>query len=310
MISTLKQNKKKIFTASNIQLSILALPAVLQILIFAYLPMIGIVIAFKNLDVRAGFLKSPWVGFDNFKFFFSYGDAWRITRNTLGYNLTFIIIGTIVSIIFALLLNEVISRKAVKTYQTILFIPYLLSWVIVSYMLYSFISPNYGILKPLFLSFGIENIDVYSNKMYWPFIFVITSIWKGVGFSSVMYYATVIGIDPEYYEAAQLDGATKPQMALHITLPLLIPMICILTLMSLGRIFYSDFGMFFFLPNNIGGLYDVTQVMDTYIYNSLKGNGDIGMASAAGFFQSIMGFITVNVANFVVKKIDNESSLF
>ncbi|WP_409344836.1 ABC transporter permease [Paenibacillus sp. MBLB4367] len=292
----------------NIQLLILALPAILLIFVFSYIPMAGVFIAFKNINYEKGLFHSPWVGFDNFKFFFTSNDVWLVVRNTLSYNILFIAVGTLLSIVFAILLNEVLSRRLVKAYQTIFFFPYFFSWIIVAYMTYSFIGP-YGVLTSLLERAGI-NFDFYTQTWVWPILLTLVNIWKGLGYMSIIFYAGIMGISQEYFEAASIDGATKFQMIRKITIPLLMPLITIMTLLSIGKMFYSDFGLFFFVPREIGQLYPVTQVIDTYVYRMLKVSGDLGMSSAVGLFQSAMGFIVVLLSNFVVKKVNEENKLF
>ncbi|MBP1988871.1 ABC transporter permease [Paenibacillus eucommiae] len=301
--SPLSQSYKK-----NIQLSILALPAILLIFVFSYVPMAGIFIAFKDINYAKGLFHSPWVGFENFKFFFSSSDAWLVVRNTLSYNIIFIAVGTFLSIVFAILLNEVLSTKLVKVYQTIFFFPYFFSWIIVAYMTYSFIGP-YGMITSLLEKMGI-NFDFYTQSWVWPILLTLINVWKGLGYMSIIFYAGIMGISQEYFEAASIDGASKFQMIRNITVPLLMPLITIMTLLSIGKIFYSDFGLFFFVPREIGQLFPVTQVIDTYVYRMLKVSGDLGMSSAVGLFQSTMGFIVVLLSNFIVKKVNDDNKLF
>lgn len=293
----------------NLQLTVLALPAILIILIFSYLPMGGIFIAFKNINYTDGILHSPWVGFDNIKFFFTSNDAWLVIRNTLLYNIIFIAVGTFMSVVFAIMLNEVLSRKWLKTYQTIFFFPYFFSWIIVAYMAYSFIGP-YGVISTWVSKLGYESFDFYSETWVWPILLTLINIWKGLGYVSIIFYAGILGISQEYFEAAEIDGASKLQVIRTITVPLLMPLITIMTLLSIGKIFYSDFGLFFFVPREVGQLFPVTQVIDTYVYRMLKVSGDIGMSSAVGLFQSVMGFIVVLFSNYVVRKIDDDNKLF
>nr|WP_239566116.1 ABC transporter permease subunit [Paenibacillus sacheonensis] len=291
------------------QLTLLALPAILLILVFAYVPMGGVFIAFKNVNYTDGILRSPWVGFTNFKFFFTSSDAWMVIRNTLSYNIVFIAVGTFLSVVFAILLNEIVSRRWLKTYQTVFFFPYFFSWIIVAYMAYSFIGP-YGILTSWISQLGMESFDFYSETWIWPIMLTFINIWKGLGYVSIIFYAGIIGIPQEYFEAAQMDGASKLQAIRHVTIPLIMPLITIMTLLSIGKIFYSDFGLFFFVPREVGQLFPVTQVIDTYVYRMLKVSGDIGMSSAVGLFQSVMGFIVVLLSNYVVRKIDDDNKLF
>ncbi|WNR42764.1 ABC transporter permease [Paenibacillus roseipurpureus] len=269
----------------------------------------GIFIAFKNINYTDGIFHSPWVGFDNFKFFFTSSDAWIVVRNTLAYNTIFIVVGTLLSVLFAILLNEIVSRRILKAYQTIFFFPYFFSWVIVAYMAYSFLGPH-GIITSYMERIGNQSFDFYTETWIWPILLTFINIWKGLGYVSIIFYAGILGISQEYYEAAAIDGASKLQMVRTITIPLLMPLITIMTLLSIGKIFYSDFGLFFFVPREIGQLYPVTQVIDTYVYRMLKVSGDIGMSSAVGLFQSTMGFIIVLISNFIVRKVDEENKLF
>ena len=293
----------------SIQLTILALPAIVLLLVFSYLPMAGIFIAFKKINYVQGIFNSPWVGFENFKFFFSSNDAWLVTRNTLAYNIAFISIGTALSVLFAILLNEVTRVKLVKIYQTVFFFPYFFSWIIVAYMVYSFIGP-YGVITSVMDNIGMGSFNFYTETWIWPGLLVFINIWKGLGYTSIIFFAGIMGISNEYYEAAAIDGATRLQMIKSITLPLLTPLITIMTLISIGKIFYADFGLFFFIPREVGQLFPVTQVIDTYVYRMLRGSGDIGMSSAVGLFQSTMGFLLVLVSNHIVKKVNPENKIF
>lgn len=293
----------------SFQLTMLALPAIIVIFIFSYIPMAGVFIAFKNINYEQGIFHSPWIGFDNFKFFFTSNDAWLVVRNTLGYNIVSIVVGTLLAIIFAILLNEIISRKALKVYQTVFFFPYFFSWVIIAYMAYSFIGP-YGILTRFIEDLGFTSFDFYTETWIWPFLLSFINIWKGLGYISIIFYAGILGISQEYFEAAAIDGASKYQIIRKITIPLIMPLITIMTLLSVGKIFYSDFGLFFFVPREVGQLYPVTQVIDTYVYRMLRQSGDIGMSSAVGLFQSLMGFIIVLISNYLVKKVNDDNKLF
>ena len=263
----------------------------------------------KNINYRDGIFRSPWVGFNNFKFFFSSSDAWMVTRNTIGYNLLFIIVGTSLSVLFAILLNEIINVRLVKVYQTVFFFPYFFSWVIVAYMLYSFIGP-YGIISSILGKMGMSSFDFYTTTWVWPILLVLISVWKGIGYVAIIFYAGIMGIPHDYYEAAAIDGATRIQMVKSITLPLLMPLITIMTLLSVGKIFYSDFGLFFFVPREVGQLFPVTQVIDTYVFRVLRQSGDLGMSSAVGLYQSTVGFVLVLLSNYIVKRINPENSIF
>ncbi|REE80170.1 putative aldouronate transport system permease protein [Paenibacillus taihuensis] len=287
------------------------IPGCIYIFINNYIPMGGLMIAFKKINYRIGILHSPWVGLKNFEFLFKTKEAWTITRNTILYNLTFIVIGTVIAVGVAMLLNQIRQNGARKSYQTIILLPHLISIVVVSYLVFGFLSTESGfvnnsILEPL----GIAPISWYSTAKFWPYIIVIVAIWKSFGYSCIIYYATLVGIDKSYYEAAVIDGASRWKQMKHITLPGLKSIIIILTLMSISKIFYSDFGLFYQVPMNSGALIDITNTIDTYVYRGLAKLNNIGMASAAGFFQSIVGFVLVILANYIVKKIDEDSALF
>ncbi len=299
----------------NKELLLLAIPGALWFLIFSYLPMFGVVIAFKNFRVSSkGFIHSlftsKWVGFKNFEFLFKTNDAWIITRNTVLYNAVFIVLGIVIPVCLAIAINELLNKRMAKIYQSAMFLPYFLSWVVVSYCLFAFLSGDKGYINNLLHMMGKEGVSWYSESKYWPYILIFMSQWKGVGYGTVVYLASVTGIDKTYYEAAMIDGATKWQQIRYITLPLLKPVIIILFILSVGKIFNADFGLFYQLPKNSGALYPVTNVIDTYVYRGLTSMGEIGMSAAAGLYQSVVGFILIMVSNHIVKKIDSENALF
>ena len=294
---------------------LMVLPGALWFLFFSYLPMIGTVIAFKEYRFsRDGFwasiVNSKWVGMDNFKFLFTTSDAYVITRNTLLYNAAFILFGLILSVVMAIVLSEIVNKKMAKVYQTGMFLPYFLSWVVVGYFAFSFLSSERGMLNQIMGLFGVDSIQWYSEKKYWPFILILVYLWKAVGYNSVVYLAAIMGIDKSLYEAAMIDGASKFQQIRNITLPLLNPIITIMTLLAIGRIFYADFGLFYQVPRNSGTLYGVTNVIDTYVYQGLKTTGEIGMSTAAGLYQSVVGFVLVMTSNYIVRKFNKDSALF
>lgn len=306
-----KVHAKKRRFLRYLPLYFMMLPGCIYLIINNYIPMTGIVLAFKRYHFSTGIYNSPNVGFDNFKFLFTTKDAWVITRNTLAYNLVFIVLGTVLAIGVAILLNEIRAKQAKKLYQTVILTPFLISIVIVSYLVYAFLNTENGfvnnsILEPL----GFETISWYSSPEYWPVILVLVNLWKGLGYNSILYYATLVGIDRELYEAAVIDGASRWQQVKHITLPGLKATIIILTLMSISKIFYSDFGLFYQVPMNQGPLLDVTNTIDTYVYRGLMNSTNLGMTAAAGLYQSFVGFILVISANLIVRKIDAESALF
>ncbi|MDO4284931.1 MAG: ABC transporter permease subunit [Eubacteriales bacterium] len=289
------------------ELYLMLLPGAIYLLINNYLPIGGLVLAFKQYNYAKGILGSEWCGLDNFKFLFSTKDAALIIRNTLGYNMVFIIAGTILAIVVAIILNELRSALSKKIYQVLILIPYLVSMVVVSYIVFAFLSADNGFLNNSVLS---EKINWYMSPQYWPYILVFVSVWKSFGYNSIIYYATVIGIDTSLYEAAVVDGANRWQRIWHVTLPGLRATIITLTLLAIGRVMYSDFGLFYQVPMNSGLLYDVTTTIDVYVYKGLMVLNDVGRSAAAGFFQSVCGFILVLTANLVVTKIDKDNALF
>lgn len=297
-------------------LYIMLLPGLALILLLSYLPMLGALVAFKDFKYLGNnffenFMLSKWVGFTNFEFFLKGPDTWLITRNTIGYNLAFIILGNIIAITFSLGLNELLNKKVGRFYQSAMLLPYFLSWIVMSYLFYGFLSVDRGILNVQILQpLGIKTISWYSDTTWWPLILIAANVLKYAGYNSIIYLATLTGIDEELYEAAILDGATKWQQIVNITLPLLSNVIIILLLFSVGRIFVADLGLFYYVPMLSGPLFPVTQVLDTYVYRALMNSGDIGMSSAAGLYQSMIGFILVLLANFAVRKIDPDKALF
>lgn len=292
-------------------LYLMFVPGLIYLIINNYIPMTGIVVAFKQYNLKGGLYGSPWIGLSNFEYLFKTKDAWIMTRNTIGYNLVFIVLGTVLAIAVAIILNEVKFKSAKQLYQTLILIPYLISMVVVSYLVFAFLSDGNGFVnKSILPLLGIDSISWYNEAQYWPFILVIVNIWKTIGYNCILYYATICGIDHSLYEAAVVDGANRWQQVCNVTLPCLKSTIIILTLMSLGNIFRSDFGLFYQVPMNSGTIISTTQTIDTYVYRGLMQTSNIGMSSAAGVYQSVVGFILVLTANFVVRKVDSESSLF
>jgi putative aldouronate transport system permease protein len=291
------------------ELFILCLVPLIILLVFSYFPILGTFIAFKNVNYTKGLFGSPWCGFDNFKFFFTSQDAFRTTRNTLLMNLSFIAATTVLSIFCALKLYN-LTRKFVKTFQTVLFIPYFLSWVVISYVAYVFLNPEYGLFNAFLKFCHLPVMNWYNDPTWWPLILLFWYLWKNVGYTTIIYYTGLLGIDPAYYEAASIDGASNFQKTMKITMPLLAPLVTLMVLLGIGRIFFSDFGLFYFVPKDSGMLYPVTDVIDTYVYRSLRVTGDIGMAAAAGFYQSLVGFILVLLSNRIVKMFNKENAIF
>lgn len=293
-------------------LYLMMIPGIAYLIINNYLPMAGLTIAFKKIDYSVGIFGSPWVGLKNFKYLFSNNDALNALRNTVLYNLVFIVSGNALAITVAIALDAVRSKFLKNTSQIIILIPYLLSTVIVSYIVFAFLSPSNGFVNNSILPLlGIEKpIKWYNEPKYWPYILTIVYLWMSFGYSSILYYSTIISIDKSLYEAAVMDGATPWQQILHITLPGLKFTIITLVLLAVGRICYSDFGLFYQIPQHSGLLYSTTQTVDTFVYRALLELNDVGRSSAAGFLQSILGFILVFGANYLVSKVDKESALF
>ena len=306
-----KKGKKKNVLKEDWPLYLMMLPALLYLLINNYIPMAGMVIAFKKLNFAKGIWASPWAGLKNFKFLFASKDAWIITRNTLLYNVAFILVNMVVGIAIAILITEVRNTKLKKIYQSAILLPFLMSMVILSYIVYALLSAENGLVNNSILPlFHIDPIQWYQKPKYWPAVLIIANCWKGVGYGCLIYIASLIGIDPSFYEAARLDGASKWQEITKITLPSLVPTIITLLLLSIGRIFYSDFGLFYQVPMNSGVLFPTTNVIDTYVYRALIEQGNISMSSAAGVYQSLVGFCVVMLSNWIVRKVDKDQALF
>jgi len=273
--------------------------------------MFGIFLAFKDYSYIKGVFGSDWCGFENFRFLFKTKDAWIMTRNTILYNLAFIVIGTIAAIFVAILMYELGRRLRTKIFQAAMLLPNLLSWVVIGFIVYAFLNADSGFINNTVLKgLGITQVSWYSNTKPWPFILIVVYLWKYVGVNSIIYMASISGIDKGIFEAAQMDGASKMRQIFSITIPIIKPAIIILTLMSIGRIFFSDFGLFYQVPQNSGALFNVTQTIDTYVYRGLMELNDVGMAAAAALFQSVVGFVLVLGANAVVRKINSENALF
>ncbi|WP_091232695.1 ABC transporter permease [Anaerobium acetethylicum] len=285
------------------------LPGLVYLFINNYMPLPGLIVAFKQYNAKLGIYGSKFIGFKNFEYLFKTTDAWVITRNTILYNIAFIIVNTVMAIMVAVILSE-LNGKRKKAYQSLILLPNLISTVIIGYLVFAFLSVENGFANNTILPlFGKEPIDWYSEPRYWPFIIIFVSAWKSVGYNCIVYLATIMGFDRSYYESALVDGATRWKQFQYITLPLLKPTIIMLTLMAVGRIFYSDFGLFYQVPMNQGALYSVTNTIDTYVYRGLLQLGNISMSAAAGLYQSIVGFILVLSANMLVRRLDKDSAL-
>ena len=284
----------------SLPLTLMALPAVIYIFIFNYIPLYGLVLPFKDYKPRLGFLGSPWVGFKNFRFILHNDQLMQAVKNTVLYNVVFIVLGTSVSLAVALILYEMTSRS-VKIYQTAIFIPHYISWVVAAYVF---------ILNKLITVFGGDPVLWYNDPKYWPPILTIAHIWKGFGYSAVVYYAALMGLDRSLFEAAELDGAGKLGQMWHVSLPGIKNMIVMLFIMHIGKIFAGDFGMFYNISQNSSLLYKTTDIIDTYVYRTLINLGDVGLSSAVSMVQAVLGFILVVVANTIANKVDSDSALY
>ncbi len=307
--------KKKKLTSRELQLYSMCFIPLILVFIFSYIPMFGIVLAFKNYKFNLGILGSPWVGFKNFEFFVKSNVFLQLIRNTLLNNFLFIIASTLSSIFVAILLFELKSRRATKVFQTLMITPHFMSWVIVAYMVYAILNTNYGYLNQIICLFGGKSVDWYSKPAVWPIILTITTVWKHVGMDSVVYYASLMGIDESLLEAAEVDGANKFKRTIHIILPSLVPLIVILTILKIGGIFRADFGLFYTVTQDgaNGNLYETTNVIDTYIFRTFRENAtgnSYGLSAAVGLLQSVVGMVLVIATNRIANKIDNELGLF
>jgi len=311
----MKQRQRSRFWSRDLWLLTMVAPGAIWLLLIRYLPMLGVVIAFKDYKAQKpntfwnNLLKSKWVGLDNFKFLKSPATATMI-RNTLCYNAVWILLVLVIAVSFAVMMSELKNRWMAKFYQTAMFFPYFLSWVVASYFVLAFLDPTSGMIPSIQKSLGMKQTQFYMTTTWWPLILTLANLWKNVGYSSVLYLAAITGIDTTLYEAAAVDGANKWQQVWHVTLPGIRPMIVILLIMSVGRIFNADFGLFYNVPQNSGPLYPVTQVIDTYVYNTYANTHNMGMSAAAGLMQSTVGCLCIVATNLIVRRIDPESSLF
>ncbi len=306
------KRKKRVKLKRYFMLYLMMVPGMVYLIINNYIPMFGLYLAFKNIDFRKGLWGSDWIGLKNFEFLFKSTDAFIITRNTILYNLAFIVINTFLAVMVAILLNEIVKVRRVKIYQSLLLLPYLISMVVVAYLVLAFLD-NKGFINSAVITGLLKRksgISWYSEAGYWSLIIIFVNAWKNIGYLCVIYYASIIGISVEYYEAAKLDGASMIQQIRFVTIPLIRPTIITMVLLSIGRMFYSDFGLFYQVPMDSGALYTATNVIDTYVYRALIKLSDIGMSSAAGVYQSVVGFVVVLCSNLAVRRIDKESALF
>lgn len=308
--------KRKKWNKDDTELTLLALPTFIWYVLFSFLPMFGVVIAFKRYQIYPGksflynILHSEWVGFDNFTYLIQSKSLYILLRNTILYNLVFIVLGIVVPVTLAIMISLIYSKRKSKIYQTAMFFPHFLSWVVISYFVFAFLSYDKGVLNAVLRMLGKDPVQWYMEPKYWPVLFVIMNLWKTTGYSTVVYLASITGIDPSLYEAAVVDGATKWQQVKNITLPSLRPIVIMMFILNTGKIFYSDFGLFYQVTRGIpASIYNVASTIDTYVYNALLSNTPIGMTSAATVFQSIACCLTILLANWIVKKIDSDYAI-
>ncbi len=303
-----KRRRSTLHRRDNIVLWAMAIPGVVMLFLFNYMPMSGLVVAFKNYVPIKGIWESPWNGFQNFRFFFTSVDALRTLRNTVGYSLIFILVDVVFGLAVGIALYILRNGVARKVYNTVMILPRFLSMVIVAYISYGLLSLN-GVLNNILGFFGISPISFYSDANYWPVIITVVHIWATVGMNSIMYLASLSGLDTTLVEAARLDGANRWQIILNVYVPHLYPIISVLLILAVGNIFYGDFGLFYQVPMDLGNLYAATDVLSTYVYRGLQ-TGNFGVSTAIGLFQSLAGCIMVVLTNLIVKKISPENSLF
>ena len=300
-VGTLKRNKT---------LLVMLIPAVILIIIFAYLPMGGLVLAFKDFNYRDGIFGSPWVGFDNFQFFFQSGQAWNVTKNTALYNIAFLVVNTTIEIGFAVVLSEISHKTIKKLTQSSFFLPYFISWVVVGSIAYGLFNYEHGTINGFLTSLGADPVNFYSDDSMWPFIIVVFSAWKSVGYGMVVYLAAIVGVDASLHEAASIDGANIFQRTWHITLPTILPTVVTLTLMSIGKIFRGNLDLFFQLVGFNGMLYDKTDVIDTVVFRMMMTSTTIGQPAAIGLYQSVLCFVTIVLVNWAVRHTAEDYALF
>ncbi len=292
-------------------LFVMLLPATLYVLLFSYVPMTGVIMAFKNYQYAGGIYFSPWCGLDNFKFLVIAGKLGDVTRNTLLYNLGFILLGVVFEMGSAILLNELRRKWFKKTSQTLMFLPYFLSWVVVGAIMYNVFNYERGVFNAALKALGVAPFDLYNTPAAWAFVFIFLRLWKQTGYGSVVYLAAITGLDQEMYEAATIDGAGPWQRVRYITIPSLVPTMMILVLLGIGNVFRGDFGLFYQTVNKPSALLlPVTDVIDTYVFRMLITNGDVGMAAAAGLYQSVLCFVTITVCNLLVKRVQPDYALY
>lgn len=304
-----KPRKNQAVFRENFWLTMMVLPGALLLLVFNYIPMVGIAMAFKKYNPVLGIWDSPWCGLENFEFFFTSQDAARVIRNTLGYSVTFLILDLIAGVALAIMFYNLRSRRALKFYNTVVILPRFMSMVIIAFIVYTLLNPSYGIFNTVIRKFGGSGVQWYMEPLYWPFILTGVHIWQTVGMNSIIYYASLMGLDESLIEAAQLDGANKWQQTVHVVIPHLVPVMVITTILGIGHLFSGDFGLFYQVPKDVGLLYPTTDIINTYTFRALQ-SGALEKSTAVGLFQSLTGLILVVVTNGIVRKISPDNSMF
>ncbi len=302
--------KRLLYFKNSKYLYLMLLPALAYTLLFSYLPMAGLVMAFKRFNYQKGIFASPWVGFNNFKFLVASNKLAFLTRNTLLYNLAFIVLGIIVQVSFAIMINELRLKTYKRLFQSFIFLPYFISWVVVAAMVQATLGYEYGMVNRLLEMIGLPRINLYMSADPWPGLLIFLHLWKGTGYGSIVYMASIAGISPELYDAAAVDGASFWQRIAHVTLPGLKPTMMIMFLLALGQVFRGDFGLFYQMVGNNALLLPKTDILDLYVYRALASSSDLGMAAAAGMYQSVLCFVTIMTVNGVIRKLQPDYSLF
>lgn len=305
-----KDRKKSYYGSKTRSLTAMTAPGAALIFIFSYIPMFGLILAFKDFRYDKGIFGSDWCGLDNFEFFFSSQDAWRVTRNTLLLNVAFILTTLVISLAVALVLYQITSKIFIKLYQTMIFVPYFLSMAVVAFVVYAFLNVDMGVVNNILKKLGMDPVMWYARADLWPGLLTGINLWKNLGYYVLVYYAALMGLDASCFEAAEMDGATKWQTMVKVAVPMIAPVIIVMLLLQIGKIFYSDFGLFYLVTRNSGSLYSTVDVIDTYIFRALRVSGDIGVSAAVGMYQSVVGFVLVLISNLLVKRYDPDSALF
>ncbi|WP_226391724.1 ABC transporter permease [Ructibacterium gallinarum] len=298
---------------SQLPLFMMTLPGIIITFMFAYMPMFGIILAFKKINLRQGIFGSDWYGLKNFSYLFKSNDAYIMIRNTICYNLTFIVVGAVLGVALAIGLSILRNKRTSKVFQTVFIMPHFLSMIIVSYLVLAFLNMENGFLnRVITMVFGGDPVNWYVEPKWWPFILIFVNFWKEMGFGSIIYLSAISGIDMQLYEAASIDGASGWQKIWHITLPMLKTIVCIQIILGVGSLFGGDFGLFYQVPMDSGALSEVTTTIPVYVYKNITAGGPraLGLASATSFIQSVTGCALVIFANAVVRKLDSDSSLF